>query len=205
MKKVLITGGKGDIAQAIVTKLGLKGGFKIYAPGKEEMDVTDVESVNKYVDEVMPDILINNAGYIYPCAIEENKIEIERKSIDINLFGTFNCTGSVLKNNKDALIINIGSSAGTKVHGEWSSYCATKAAVIMATKCWAEEGVKVICISPGRTATKMRKGLFPQEDESTLLTADKFSEIVVKAIEGKYEYGENINVNAQNVEELIND
>ncbi|MBN1069568.1 SDR family NAD(P)-dependent oxidoreductase [Clostridium botulinum] len=204
MKKVLITGGNGDIAKAIIAQLKEKGGFEIFAPNKKELDVSDITSVHNYVKSILPDILINNAGYINPVSICENNILSEKKSIDINLFGVFSCTSEVLGINKEAIIINIGSSAGTKVHGTWSSYCATKAGVIMATKCWAEEGVKTVCVSPGRTATKMRKGLFPNEDENTLLTAEQFAKIVIKAIEGEYEYGSNINVNIQNIKELCN-
>jgi NAD(P)-dependent dehydrogenase (short-subunit alcohol dehydrogenase family) len=205
MRRVLITGGNGDIAKAIIDNLSESGDFEIFAPNKNEFDVTDIKSVNDYIKEIRPDILINNAGYIKPSVISNNNNLIEKKTLDINLFGVFNCTGALLEINKDAIIINIGSSAGTKARGEWSSYCAAKAGVIMATKCWAQEDVKTVCISPGRTATKMRKGLFPDEDQNTLLTSEQFAIIVKKAIDGKYEYGSNIDVNIQNIKELTND
>lgn len=204
MKKVLITGGQGDIAQAIVRKLVNNGGFEIKAPGKNELDVTKTDSIVQFVENFVPDILINNAGYVFPQSIKDCDIEKERKAFDINLFGTFNCTAAVLKVNKAARIINIGSSAATKIHGTWSSYCAAKSAVVMATKCWAEDGVYAVCVSPGRTATKMRSGLYPNEDKKTLLKPDDFATIVLYAIEGRYAPGEHINVNLQNVGDLIN-
>ena len=135
--------------------------------------------------------------------IAETDISVEKQSIDINLIGTFNCTNAVLKLNPATKIINIGSSAGTKVHGGWSAYCAAKAAVIMATKCWADEGVDVVCVSPGRTVSKMRKSLFPDEDQSTLLKAEDFAKIVIKAIHEEYPKGSNIDVNIQNIKELL--
>lgn len=204
MKKVLITGGQGDIAQAIAKKLRNQGEYEVRTPGKDEMDVTDTDAVKQFVEKFVPDILINNAGYVFPQTIKDCDIEKEKRALDINLFGTFNCTSAVLKRNKDAKIINIGSSAATKVHGTWSSYCAAKSAVVMATKCWAEDGVYAVCVSPGRTATKMRSGLYPEEDKSTLLKPDDFATIVLYAIEGKYTPGEHINVNLQNVEDLLN-
>lgn len=203
MEKVLITGGEGDIAQAIAKKLLNKGEYDIKTPGKRELDVTDIAAVTQFVKNFVPDILINNAGYVLPQSIKNCDIESERKAFDINLFGIFNCTAAVLKENKNARIINIGSSAATKVHGTWSSYCAAKAAVVMATKCWAEDGVYTVCLSPGRTATKMRRGLYPQEDQNTLLKPEDFATIVLYAVEGKYASGEHINVNLQNVGELI--
>lgn len=204
MHKLLITGGKGDIAKAIIAQLTEIGGYEIKAPGRDVMDVTDPISVTNYVDTFVPDILINNAGYVVPMSIGSCDIYSEKKAIDINLFGTFNCTAAVLRKNPEAKIINIGSSAATKVHGTWSSYCAAKAAVVMATQCWAEDGIDAVCISPARTATKMRKELFPDEDQNTLLSSEDFAKVVIKAINSFYKNGAHINVTKQNVQDLIN-
>lgn len=204
MKKVLITGGEGDIAQAIAKKLHDCGGYEVRTPGKDEMDVTNKDDVIGYIENFVPDILINNAGYVFPQSIKSCNLENVKKAFDINLLGTFNCTATALKLNKAVKIVNIGSSAATKIHATWSSYCAAKAAVVMATKCWAEDGVYAVCLSPGRTATKMRSGLYPDEDKSTLLKPDDFAVIVLYAIEGKYAPGEHINVTVQNIGELLN-
>lgn len=202
MKKVLITGGNGDISKAVIRRLELCGGFEIRAPGRQELDVTRIDSVEAYVEGYVPDILINNAGYVTPQSIRSGEIETYRREIDVNLFGVFNCAAAVLRRNGGAQILNIGSSAATKVHGTWSGYCAAKAAVVMATRCWAEEGVNAVCLSPGRTATKMRKELFPAENPETLLKPDDFAVIVLQAIQGRYPPGSHVNVNVQNVEEL---
>jgi len=99
--------------------------------------------------------------------------------------------------------VNIGSAAAKKVHGTWSSYCASKAAVVMATRCWAEDGKRCICVSPGRTETKMRRFLYPEEDRETLMRPEDFAQIVVYASQGLYENGSNIDVNIGNVQALI--
>lgn len=203
MQTIVITGGKGDIAQSI--KKELEQEYTILTPGKEELDVTDIEMVEAYFAGHKADILINNAGYVVPYSIADCNIASEKRAIDINLFGTFNCTAAVLKRNTNAKIINIGSSAATKVHGTWSSYCAAKAGVVMATMCWADDGYDVVCISPGRAATKMRKGLFPDEDQGTLLKAEDFAKIIRKAVSGAYTKGSHINVTKQNVGDLLND
>lgn len=201
MRTIVITGGNGDIAQSI--KRELEQEYMILTPGKEELDVTDIQMVDEYFNRQNTDILINNAGYVVPFSIGKCDISSERRAIDINLFGTFNCTAAVLKRNANAKVINIGSSAATKVHGTWSSYCASKAGVVMATMCWAEDGYDVVCISPGRTATKMRKGLFPDEDQTTLLATEDFAKVVRKAVNGEYEKGSHINVTKQNVRGLL--
>ena len=202
-KIAIITGGKGDIAQAIKRKIEAE--YEVYAPGKDELDVTDISSVDRYFHARKVDLLVNNAGYVVPMSISGCDIESEKRAIEINLFGVFNCTRAVLAGNRAAKIINIGSSAATKVHGTWSSYCASKAGVLMATKCWADDGVDVICVSPGRTATKMRRALYPDEDQSTLLRPDDFASIVYKAIHGRYERGKNIDVNVSNVKRFMDD
>jgi 3-oxoacyl-[acyl-carrier protein] reductase len=202
MKKVVITGGSGDIAKAIANEL--EGSYEIFLPTRKELNVTDLDQINKYISKIKPDILINNAGAIKIQSIKENDMATQKNIIDVNLTGVFACTGAALQNNPNAKIINIGSSAGTTARADWSSYCATKAAVIMATKCWADEGVDTVCISPGRTMTQMRASMYPDEDKTTLMTPEDFAKVVVRAINGDYERGSNLDVNVNNVGELIN-
>ena len=201
-KKVLVTGGNGGIALEL-KKLLVDEGFQVFAPTKEEMDVTNLESVQNVIENFVPDILVNNAGCVIPQDMRKADYGITKKHIDINLLGTFWCAQVALANNRNTDIINIGSAAAVETHATWSEYCATKAAVVMATKCWAEAGIYSVCISPGRTRTKMRKGLYPDEDQSTLLAPEDFAKIVVKAVHREYESGTHIVVRKQNVEKIL--
>ena len=203
-KKVLITGGSGGIAQAIKTLLE-EDGYKVLAPTRTEMDVTDWNSIENAIKDYIPDILINNAGYVVPQSIKKMDLENTKKHFDINIGGTFYCTGIALKYNPNLQIVNIGSAAAVESHATWSEYCASKAAVVMATKCWAEDGLYAVAISPGRTRTKMRKFLFPDEDQNTLLEPVDFAKVVMKGVRKEYPSGSNIIVRKQNVQELINE
>lgn len=203
-KKVLISGGEGGIAQAIKTLLE-KEGYIVKAPSRKEMDVTDWDSIDAIIKMYVPDILINNAGYVVPNSIKTMDLENTKKHFDINLGGTFYCTGIALKYNPNLQIINIGSAAAVESHATWSEYCASKAAVVMATKCWAEDGLYAIAISPGRTKTKMRKSLFPDEDQNTLLEPFDFAKVVMKGVHKEYPSGTNIIVRKQNVQQLLNE
>ena len=205
MKKVLITGGKGDIAQAIKALLEEEEEYEVYAPSRQELDVTNWENIDQVMANFVPDILINNAGYVVPQSIKEIKLENTKKHFDINLGGTFYCTGIGLMYNPNLQIINVVSAASVESHATWSEYCASKAAVAMATKCWAEDGLYAVAVSPGRTRTKMRKSLFPDEDQNTLLEPADFAKVVLKAVHKKYESGANIIVKKQNVQQLINE
>lgn len=202
--KVLITGGSGGIAQAIKALLE-NDGYIVYAPTREEMDVTDWNSIENAIKGFVPDILINNAGYVVPQSVKQMDLENTKKHFDINVGGTFYCTGIALKYNPDLQIVNICSAASIESHATWSEYCASKAAVAMATRCWAEDGLYAVAISPGRTRTKMRKFLFPDEDQSTLLEPEDFAKVVMKAVRKEYPSGENIIVRKQNVQQLLNE
>lgn len=201
-KRVMITGGNGDIAQAIKSKLETEG-YDVSAPTRTEMDVTDWDSIENTIGLYKPDILINNAGYVVPQSIRSADLVNTKKHIEINLSGTFYCTEVALKHNSNLDIINIGSAAAIEAHATWSEYCATKAAVVMATKCWAEDGLYAVVISPGRTRTKMRKSLYPDEDKSTLLEPQDLAEVVMKAVKKDYESGTHIVVRKQNVKQLL--
>ncbi len=202
-KKVLITGGKGDIAQAL-KKLLEDEGYMVMAPSRTELDVTDWNSIETVIKEFVPDILVNNAGYVVPQSVKQMDLENTKRHFDINVCGTFYCTGIALKYNPNLQIVNIGSAAAIESHATWSEYCASKSAIVMATKCWAEDGLNAVVISPGRTRTKMRKSLFPDEDQNTLLDPVDFAKVVMKAVRGEYPSGTHIVVRKQNVQDLLN-
>ena len=108
-KRVLVTGGNGGIALAIKEELELEG-YDVYAPGRQEMDVTDIVSIEKVVSRFKPDILINAAGYVVPQSVKSADLESTKKHIDINLLGTFYCSQIALKYCPDLAIVNIGSA-----------------------------------------------------------------------------------------------
>ena len=202
-KKVLVTGGNGGIAIAIKEELE-KEGYVVKAPGRQELDVTDVISIKNVVKEFVPDILINAAGYVVPQSVKDADVDSTKKHIEINLLGTFYCTQIALKYNPQLDIINVGSAAAVTTHATWSEYCASKAGVVMATKCWAEDGLYSVVISPGRTKTKMRKALFPDEDQDTLLEPADFAKVVMKAVRKEYPTGTHIIVRKNNVQDILN-
>lgn len=86
--KVLITGGSGGIAQAIKTLLE-ENGYIVLAPTRQEMDVTSWSSIDAVMKDFVPDILINNAGYVVPRSVRQMDLENTKKHFDINVGGTF--------------------------------------------------------------------------------------------------------------------
>jgi 3-oxoacyl-[acyl-carrier protein] reductase len=186
MKRVLITGGQGGLAQAFQNKY--KRRFLFYCPTRNEMDVTLQSSVEDYMLNKNIDILINNAGSIHPKRILETDSALWINDINVNLIGTFLSSKSVLSNNAKAIIVNISSTAGYNDYPDWSSYCASKSAVITLTKCLANDGFNVFCICPGGFDTKFRS--YFELNNDNLMSADHVASLVLSVIEGNYNSGD---------------
>jgi NAD(P)-dependent dehydrogenase (short-subunit alcohol dehydrogenase family) len=184
-KMVVITGGNGDIAKAIAKKL--RKDYCVLTPDKQQLDVTNMCSIYNFFRTYNADILINNAGFILPQKINDLDLYTLQKHIDVNLIGSIFCTKYAILNGAK-FIINIGSSAGCVGKAGWLAYCVSKAGLIMFTDCLNKEGVHSIILNIGRTDTKMRRNLFPNEDKSTLLNVDNIAKLIYDILRAEKDY-----------------
>ena len=174
-QKILVTGGHGDIAQAIKNKL--QPSYAVFTPNKEILDVTNEAQIEKCMSRCKPDILINCAGYIEPLSLENLTIDNLRKHIDINLIGSAMCAKYAIQYGA-TFIINIGSSAGVRAKKTWLSYCISKGALNKLTECIMLEGTDAVTLHLSRTDTQMRAKLFPNEGKELLLTPTQVADAV---------------------------
>ncbi len=77
------------------------------------------------------------------------------------------------------------SSAGSNAFAYWGLYGASKAALDLMCRDWAEEvrnvsSIKVMLVNPGRTRTRMRAEAAPGEDPMTLPTPDEITPYLVE-------------------------
>lgn len=113
------------------------------------------------------DILVNNAGIIDPIArLEDSDADQWGRVVDINVKGVYHCLRAaypLIKADGGGVIINLSSGAASNALEGWSHYCATKAAVLSLTRCahkeWAEQGIRVVGLSPGTVATGMQESI----------------------------------------------
>lgn len=173
MKKVLITGGAGEIGRATAL-LFLEQGYDVYVTYHKEpvdfdgvtalpCDITieeNVISLFKTVGQI--DVLVNNAGISLIKLINDTTLEEYRRVMDVNCTGAFLCCREAVKNMvrvHSGSIVNISSMWGEVGASCEVAYSASKAAIIGLTKALAKEvapsGIRVNCITPGIIDTKM--------------------------------------------------
>ncbi|MDF1752716.1 MAG: SDR family NAD(P)-dependent oxidoreductase [Verrucomicrobiales bacterium] len=164
--KIVITGGRGDLASAFVSEFQ-GAGFTVFAPGRNELDVTDADAVKQFFSEIGPiDLLINNAGLTRDTVHSRLTEEDWDVVIDTNLKGSFLCARAALRafpRKTGGHIINIGSFSAKSPPIGQSNYAAAKAGLIGLTQSLAKEygkrDIRVNAILPGFLETKMTAAL----------------------------------------------
>lgn len=140
-------------------------------------DIKNENDVKKVVKQTIDtfgrlDILVNNAG-IFPRIKQLHEIDESEWNdvLDVNLTGQFRFTKAAIPylQKTTGSIINISSDAGLKAYQGFNAdaYSATKAGLIILTKCWAleyaKDKIRVNCICPGVVDTDMTKPFLKTE------------------------------------------
>jgi NAD(P)-dependent dehydrogenase (short-subunit alcohol dehydrogenase family) len=162
--------------RAAAEDLGRFGGSHVSA----ECDVADRGSVRTAVDSVFAafghvDVLVNNAGISLVKAFLDMDDDLPEwhRVIDVDLHGPAYMIHEVVNRMRAAkrggLVINISSTGGATCSGSkqmpLSGYSASKAALNHMSREWAVEfaeyGVRVNCIMPGPTHSRLDAQLTP--------------------------------------------
>ena len=152
----------------------------IVADIRNRNDVKNV--VNKTVEKFGKlDILVNNAG-VFPKIKQLHEIDEDEwnEVLDVNLTGQFRFTKEAIPHLKETggSIINISSDAGLKAYQGFNAdaYSASKAALILLTKCWAleyaEYKIRVNCICPGVVDTDMTKPFIKTQKDKEFMDSE---------------------------------
>jgi NAD(P)-dependent dehydrogenase (short-subunit alcohol dehydrogenase family) len=146
------------------------------------LDVRDSESLTSLAEEIRSGpgslhILINNAAILGPTGHLDSIDPVAVSAVwDINIHGLYLTTEAMLSllraAGRGACVINLSSGVGRRGRAGWGPYAASKFAVEGLTQCWAEElaqeGIAVVAVNPGATATTMRAAAKPSEDPATI-------------------------------------
>lgn len=175
-RKVLVTAGAAGIGRAIATRFRSLGAAVMVTDIDAEAveaargagfaaavsDVSDEAQVRELMDGVRAelgglDVLVNNAGVAGPTGpIETLDADAWKATFDVNVHGQFFCIKHalpLLREARDAALVNMSSAAGRLGMAGRSPYSASKWAVVGLTKTLAielgQEGIRVNAICPG--------------------------------------------------------
>jgi NAD(P)-dependent dehydrogenase (short-subunit alcohol dehydrogenase family) len=140
------------------------------------VDVTDRKSVESATEKTLErfgriDILVNTAGVSLSAPAEQETVEQFKKTLDVNLVGTFNtCTliGRQMIKQRSGKIVNFGSIDGLTVFPDSVAYNASKAGVHHLTRTlaveWIRYGINVNAVAPTIFNTPMNTELLKKEE-----------------------------------------
>jgi len=220
-KVVAITGGSEGIGKALIDAL-IPLGAKIATCGRNQdklynlqvqysnhmlhtivADVSRYDDCKNFISSTIEtyggiDILINNAGISMRALLQDAEVDVIKKVMDINFFGTVYCTKLALNSiiERKGTIVGVSSVAGYRGLPGRSGYSASKFAV----NGWLEAvrtelldtGVNVMWVCPGFTRSNIRnaalnsKGYAQGEsplNERDLMSSQDCANHIIKAIE----------------------
>jgi len=222
-KVVVVTGGTEGIGKALVDELIRRGSKvatcgrnhdKIYRLQAEHPSadlhtmVTDVSIENecrRFIESTIKtfggiDVLINNAGVSMRALLKETEVDVIRKVMDINFYGTVYCTKYALDSliQRKGTIVGVSSIAGYRGLPGRSGYSASKFAV----QGWLEaiktelmaDGVHVMWVCPGFTTSNIRNAALDREghshgktpmDEGKMMSAEDCAHHILEAVRKK--------------------
>ena len=222
-KVVWITGASSGIGEALAVAFAKEGAKLVLSARRIEelqrvkntlnlneenifilpLDLENTQTIDELTQRVISkfgqiDILVNNGGVSQRSLVKDTSIEIDRKIMEVNFFGTVALTKSVLPfmlKQKDGKIIVISSISGKFGFYFRSAYSASKHALhgffeSLRMEIYSDN-VKVLIVCPGRIRTNISVNALNGDgtkhnkmDESTEqgISADECAKEIIQAI-----------------------
>ena len=156
-------------------------------------DLMDLEGIPDLVRGIAErhggiDVLLNIAGYADPQSLLDTSTDNIVTTYTINVFAMLVLIREATRYMVDrpAKILNVASTAGITSRPGWLAYASSKAAVVSLSATLADElagsGIKVYSISPGRTATDLRRKLAPEEDLTKIMQPSHVADVIAQLL-----------------------
>src|SRR6266566_414668 len=159
---VALLGRRSGPLEELADELRESGGDAIACPA----DVASPEEAAAAIDAAVEyfggiDALVNNAGVGDSGPLLDESLERWSETLRINLTGAFLTTKLALPHliERRGAIVNVASVNGILAGPGWTSYCVSKAGLIMLAKCvagdYGRQGVRANSVCPGWVRTPM--------------------------------------------------
>jgi NAD(P)-dependent dehydrogenase (short-subunit alcohol dehydrogenase family) len=159
---VALVGRRADPLEEVADALRRSGGDAIAAPADVTAPEEAAAAIGAAVDRFGGiDALVNNAGVGDSGPLLEESLERWEETLRINLTGAFLITQLALPHliERHGTVVNVASINGILAGPGWTSYCVSKAGLIMLAKCVASDygrhGVRANSVCPGWVRTPM--------------------------------------------------
>ncbi|WP_144795593.1 bifunctional cytidylyltransferase/SDR family oxidoreductase [Microbacterium paludicola] len=196
-KVVVVLGGSYGIGESIVDLARTAGAsvhqFSRSTTGTDVRSRSDVKKAFKAVHEQEGriDVVVVTAGVLQVGPLAQTKTKTIRRGIEVNFLAPLIVARTAYKYlaKSGGQLLLFTSSSYTRGRANYGIYSASKAAVVNLTQSlseeWAEDGVRVNCISPQRTHTPMRTQAFGEEALHTLLDPRDVAAVSLQVISGE--------------------
>jgi NAD(P)-dependent dehydrogenase (short-subunit alcohol dehydrogenase family) len=159
---VALVGRRPEPLEQLAAELRENGADALAAPadvGSPEQAAAAISAAAERFGGI--DALVNNAGVGDSGALLDESLERWEETLRINLTGAFLATQLALPHllERRGAIVNVASVNGILAGPGWTSYCVSKAGLIMLAKCVASDygrrGVRANSVCPGWVRTPM--------------------------------------------------
>ncbi|MEA2440895.1 MAG: meso-butanediol dehydrogenase / (S,S)-butanediol dehydrogenase / diacetyl reductase [Thermoleophilaceae bacterium] len=162
---VALLGRRAGPLEEVAAELRERGAAAIVA----QADVTSPEQASAAIGATVErfggvDVLVNNAGVGDSAPLLDESLERWEETLRINLTGSFIATQLALPHliERRGAVVNVASVNAVLAGPGWTSYCVSKAGLVMLAKCVANDygrkGVRANAVCPGWVRTPMGDG-----------------------------------------------
>jgi NAD(P)-dependent dehydrogenase (short-subunit alcohol dehydrogenase family) len=177
-RRVLVTGAANGFGAAMAKAFAAHGAALVLADVEEAplrevarsvgaeahaFDQSDPASVERLaVAAGAVDVLVNNAGVLVAKPLLETSLEEIRRLVETDFIGVarlMQLVGRGMVERRRGVVLSIGSQTAFSGGENRGVYAAAKAAISQLTRAaaaeWGPHGVRVLCLAPGRSLTRM--------------------------------------------------